>query len=743
MCTLDPGVRDCQMSGGQSSSSSRVGVAKTSTLLETGRYLLSSIDKTLGREFNYLHCCEHFGLIEEVAVFLLRTTEHRHQDVIQERGSRTPGPAGLGSQEGSEYISPRKGGQPVTYFKAGRNSICEGSQAPQGVPAPAIWERITFRKQVSLESLVTTFAIVGVDRARPGSKALIHLQTTKVPPINHSPRFLEASGIVRNLGHDYYPENQLPGMVSNVDSLTGAMSSFQGMSLGHSMGHNGTGMGQMSAHTYMVPQDYILAPHLPGAAMGMDQLSQGPYGPAAGGYLAAPGQFNPYVPYGMMPFTPGRAVSGNAVLQDRTNRNHNDVPGLENRRHSGGSYSTTESAPTTPFYNGAKNDKGPRVAALDRSTYTTPSPQQIVGPSMFVEPAAKHGVISIPVDRNLEEMLKQEPPIPKAVPAVFTPAAQMKTLDQSLENRIPGNRNVYIRGLHPTTDDELLYRFASRFGEVETSKAIIDTATGACKGFGFAKFFDVRDSEMCIRGFHRLGYEVGFARESFNSRLKAEGDEGSTNLYISNLPKSLTENDLGDIFRGYHIMSSKILRDSMGNSRGVGFARFESRDVCDAVIKQFNGIPIGEEGMVMNIRYADTPGQKELKRVTAERRQFRTNEYNIGAYGTPLVGIQPNMYNQPAWKRALHATAHTAYAPRSLTGGLDRMGKGVKSEGYQAGNTVQGKPQSAVEVSVEASNADDSDEGVTIHADATTPVIVSTQSSPVVKKERKEQKEQK
>lgn len=84
--------------------------------------------------------------------------------------------------------------------------------------------------------------------------------------------------------------------------------------------------------------------------------------------------------------------------------------------------------------------------------------------------------------------------------------------------------------------------------------------------FGFAKFFDVRDSEKCIRGFYRLGYEVGFARvritkpthcclhihpvganeplgeqESFNSRLKAEGDEGSTNLYISNLPKSTTE----------------------------------------------------------------------------------------------------------------------------------------------------------------------------------------------------------
>jgi hypothetical protein len=28
----------------------------------------------------------------------------------------------------------------------------------------------------------------------------------------------------------------------------------------------------------------------------------------------------------------------------------------------------------------------------------------------------------------------------------------------------------------------LLFHYAARFGSVETSKAIIDTATGACKG---------------------------------------------------------------------------------------------------------------------------------------------------------------------------------------------------------------------------------------------------------------------
>lgn len=31
------------------------------------------------------------------------------------------------------------------------------------------------------------------------------------------------------------------------------------------------------------------------------------------------------------------------------------------------------------------------------------------------------------------------------------------------------------------------------------------------------------------------------SQESFNSRLKAEGDDASTNLYISNLPKHMNE----------------------------------------------------------------------------------------------------------------------------------------------------------------------------------------------------------
>jgi len=90
---------------------------------------------------------------------------------------------------------------------------------------------------------------------------------------------------------------------------------------------------------------------------------------------------------------------------------------------------------------------------------------------------------TIPINVDLDALLVQHPTIPRAVPAVFTPRENMRTLDQSLSNPIPGNRNVYIRGLHPHTDDETLAAYAARFGKVETSKAIIDTSTGACKGY--------------------------------------------------------------------------------------------------------------------------------------------------------------------------------------------------------------------------------------------------------------------
>lgn len=67
--------------------------------------------------------------------------------------------------------------------------------------------------------------------------------------------------------------------------------------------------------------------------------------------------------------------------------------------------------------------------------------------------------------------------------------------------------------------------------------------------------------------------------------------------------------------------------------------------------------------MLLQVRYADTPAQKDLKRITTERRQFRTNEYNVGAYGGPaaaeiLAQSPPLTIPSPMAPRATQIARH-------------------------------------------------------------------------------------
>lgn len=130
--------------------------------------------------------------------------------------------------------------------------------------------------------------------------------------------------------------------------------------------------------------------------------------------------------------------------------------------------------------------------------------------------------------------------IPPAVPSLFTGPTLDEALEHSLYN--PTNTtNVYIRGLPPDTTDESLLEMCERFGEISSSKAIVDPQTGTCKGFGFACFESESDAQICIAGLIHCGYQVSFAKESFSARLKSLQDPQSTNLYVSNLPLDMHE----------------------------------------------------------------------------------------------------------------------------------------------------------------------------------------------------------
>jgi RNA recognition motif-containing protein len=107
-------------------------------------------------------------------------------------------------------------------------------------------------------------------------------------------------------------------------------------------------------------------------------------------------------------------------------------------------------------------------------------------------------------------------------------------------------------------------------------------------------------------------------------------DNYNTNLYFRNLPLLMDEFMLNEtILRLLNgegsVKCSRILRTNSGQSRGVGFARMDSRRAAELVIGRMNGVVLMGCVSPIYVRFADNTSQKQLKEQT---RSWTTNEPN-------------------------------------------------------------------------------------------------------------------
>ncbi|XP_035030344.1 RNA-binding motif, single-stranded-interacting protein 1 isoform X1 [Hippoglossus stenolepis] len=144
--------------------------------------------------------------------------------------------------------------------------------------------------------------------------------------------------------------------------------------------------------------------------------------------------------------------------------------------------------------------------------------------------------------------------------------------------------NLYIRGLSPSTTDHDLVKLCQPYGKIVSTKAILDKTTNKCKGYGFVDFDNPTAAQKAVAALKTTGVQAQMAKTI------QQQEQDPTNLYISNLPLSMDEQELENMLKHFgQVISTRVLRDSSGASRGVGFARMESTEKCDAVISHFNG----------------------------------------------------------------------------------------------------------------------------------------------------------
>eukprot|EP01137_Pigoraptor_chileana_P033505 Opistho-2@24472 len=220
--------------------------------------------------------------------------------------------------------------------------------------------------------------------------------------------------------------------------------------------------------------------------------------------------------------------------------------------------------------------------------------------------------------------------------------------------------NLYIAGLPPTTTDEKLGALCTPYGEVVSAKAILDRTSGQCKGYGFVMLDSPATTAKAVAGLKVAGYIVSFAKDqngvapsnppqplqSNGQRPKAAGDSDPTNLYFSNLPRHMDETQLEAMIAPFaKPVSTRILRDSSGFARGVGFARMDSPDVCEQIIANFNGVYLPGCLDALQVRLADTPGdrrQRPSQQLHSQHNQHHRHQPQ------PYWGAPPGAFYQRA-----------------------------------------------------------------------------------------------
>ncbi|XP_039430254.1 protein alan shepard isoform X4 [Culex pipiens pallens] len=202
--------------------------------------------------------------------------------------------------------------------------------------------------------------------------------------------------------------------------------------------------------------------------------------------------------------------------------------------------------------------------------------------------------------------------------------------------------NLYIRGLQQGTTDKDLINMCAQYGTIISTKAILDKTTNKCKGYGFVDFESPACAEGAVKGLQAKGIQAQMAKVGIwvLHRPAIQQEQDPTNLYIANLPLNYKETDVENLLSKYgQVISTRILRDQNAQSKGVGFARMESREKCEQIIQIFNGTQLQGAKEPLLVKFADG-GSKKKNPFKSPDPNART--WRDGAEGIPVT-YDPNM----------------------------------------------------------------------------------------------------
>ncbi|XP_046867605.1 protein sex-lethal isoform X3 [Drosophila willistoni] len=181
--------------------------------------------------------------------------------------------------------------------------------------------------------------------------------------------------------------------------------------------------------------------------------------------------------------------------------------------------------------------------------------------------------------------------------------------DDLMNDHRPSNTNLIVNYLPQDMTDRELYALFRAIGPINTCRIMRDYKTGYSFGYAFVDFTSEMDSQRAIKVLNGITVR--------NKRLKVSyarpGGESikDTNLYVTNLPRTITDDQLDTIFGKYgSIVQKNILRDKLtGRPRGVAFVRYNKREEAQEAISALNNVIPEGGSQPLSVRLAEEHGK--------------------------------------------------------------------------------------------------------------------------------------
>eukprot|EP01122_Echinamoeba_exundans_P013953 TRINITY_DN6209_c0_g1_i1.p1 TRINITY_DN6209_c0_g1~~TRINITY_DN6209_c0_g1_i1.p1 ORF type:complete len:582 (+),score=159.12 TRINITY_DN6209_c0_g1_i1:36-1748(+) len=206
------------------------------------------------------------------------------------------------------------------------------------------------------------------------------------------------------------------------------------------------------------------------------------------------------------------------------------------------------------------------------------------------------------------------------------------------------SQSLRVANLTADATEILLFPVFNQVATVVSIRVCRDAQSKQSLGYAYVNFNTVEDAQ---RAFEQLNgksingkeCQISWAQRSGNNNKQSS--TGSS-LFVKNLPRTVDANGFKAMFEPHGtVLSSELVLDPAGNSRGFGFVHFDSAASADAAKKSLDGSLVGSHKLVVEYYVANKRTVPAAASASAKEEEL--NWTNVFFKNTPATFTQDSV----------------------------------------------------------------------------------------------------